>query len=189
MQNERWQALKQMLKDDSPEVRNAAAEALEQLESLLCVDEVIASMGSGARGRRIQAIFSAQQIDSSRIFQPLLKQLEDMDADIRVAAVQVLGHKRHPKTLGELVKRLKDPDSSVRYYAAEALGGFGDKRLISYLAPLLGGADSNLASCAAGALGSIGAPEAQGPLLKALEDKRPEVRAAAARALGKLRPS
>jgi len=187
MQSERWQALKKMLQDEDPQVREAAAQALERLETLLSVEEVIAAMGEGPRGRRIQAIFAAEQIDSVKVLPALLAQLEDPDEDIRVAAVQVLGRKKHPKTLGELVKRLKDPSPSVRFYAAEALGEFGDKRLVPYLAQLLKGRDLNLACCAAMALGRIAAGEAQPALMAALGDERPELRAAAARALGMLR--
>jgi HEAT repeat protein len=109
--------------------------------------------------------------------------LQQADADLRATAIQVLGTKKNPQTLGALVKHLKDPHPAVRVHAATAVGYFSDKRLIPYLAALINEKDDTLAAAATKSLGRIGAVECETHILAAMQDPRPVVRLAAARAI------
>ena len=120
------------------------------------------------------------------IFPHLIGLLKDPDADIRGAAIQVLGVKAHPKSLSSLVKHLKDPSPSVRVHTAEALGHFDDVRLAPYLVSLLAEDDEQLVASAARSLGSIGSPDSVEPLMKLTKDGRATVRVAAVEALSEL---
>jgi HEAT repeat protein len=71
-------------------------------------------------------------------------------------------------------------------YAAEALGRFRDARLVPYLASVLRDEDSGVVTAAVGSFGKIGSAAAEKYLLVMLRDRRPTVRAEAAKALALL---
>lgn len=186
MLEERRRLLKEALSDPDEGVRFAAAVALEQLESVLSLEQILGILESESRGDRIRAIFALEKVNAPQAFPPLLAALKNSDADIRAAAVQVLGKKKNPKVLGSLVRHLKDPSPAVRVHAAEALAHFSDRRLVPYLAALLAAQDAELVCSAVRSLGAIGAPEAEKHLISLLKDSRPAVRREAIGSLGLL---
>ncbi|MDT8442197.1 MAG: HEAT repeat domain-containing protein [Desulfuromonadales bacterium] len=173
----------ELLGDPDRLVQEAAAAALEKLESLLDLEQIVRDLKADQRGQRVRAIYAMEHVQSSEIFPYLIDLLKDPDADIRSAAVQVLGSKAHPKSLGSLVKHLKDPSPAVRVHTAEALGHFQDPRLVAVLGSVLTSDDEQLVISAARALGRQGVAEAQAPLLTLFKDTRPAVRVAAIEAL------
>ena len=64
----------------------------------------------------------------------LLKALNDIDPDVRVAAETVLGWMRDEKAVEPLIKRLKDNVDEVRIAAIKALGEIGDEKASGPLA-------------------------------------------------------
>ncbi len=183
---DRREALRNALNDPEERVRQAAAESLEQIELLGELEQLLRQAVEGARGERVKALFALEKARSERVYPVLLQALEDEDADLRAAAVQVLGRRHHPSTLKAVLKCLKDPEPAVRVHAAMALGAFGDRRLIPYLAAVLKARDDALVCAAIDSLARIGDPDAEEHLLTALQDPRSKVRAAAATALGQL---
>ena len=155
-------------------------------KSIQQLEEIVQELESDKRGQRIKAIFALENVKSTDVFPHLIGLLKDPDADIRSAAVQVLGVKAHPKSLNSLVKHLKDPSPSVRVFTAEALGHFDDVRLAPYLVSLLAEDDELLVVSAARSLGSIGSPDSVTPLAKLTKDSRATVRVAAVQALSEL---
>jgi HEAT repeat protein len=186
MLHNRRQKLREALRDTDEEVRAAAAEALEQLEALLAMDDIVRALKTGNRGQRVRALLALEKVQGSRVYAPLLAALKVADADIRSVAIKVLGHKKHPASVDYLVRHLKDPHPAVRVHAANALGNFRDRRLVPCLAAVLDSEDEELVRSATESLGRIGAVEAEDVLLGLLRDHRPGVRQAAARALGSL---
>lgn len=180
---QRRNLLIELLSDTEEEVRTAAADALERLESFQDLAQIVADLASDKRGQRVKAIFAMEYIKSADVFPHLVNLLKDPDPDIRGAAIQILGVKAHPKSLNSLVKHLKDPSPAVRVHTAEALGHFSDARLVPYLVSLLQDEDEQLVISAARSLGSIGSPEATAPLMQLAKDDRATVRAAAVKAL------
>ena len=183
---QRRNLLIELLNDSEEDVRVAAAAALECLESLQDLQQIIQELKSDKRGQRVKAIFAMEKVKSTDIFPHLMGLLKDPDADIRGAAIQVLGAKGHPKSLSSLVKHLKDPSPSVRVHTAEALGHFDDERLAPYLVSLLAEDDEQLVASAARSLGSIGSLDSVEPLMKLTKDSRATVRVAAVEALSEL---
>ena len=186
MLEQRRQALTAALEDSNPQVREAAAQALERLEPILHLAQVTAGLKSADRGDRIRALFALEGVRAPGVFDALLEMLGDRDADVRATAVQVLGNRAEAKALPELAKRLRDDSAAVRMYTAEALGAFRDPRLVPYLASVLQDGDSGVVEAAVVALGRLGAAEAEPHLLARLRDTRPEVRRAAAIGLGQI---
>ncbi len=183
---QRRNLLIELLNDSEESVRSAAAAALERLESFQDLSQIIQDLRSDKRGQRVKAIFAMENVKSTEVFPHLIGLLKDSDADIRGAAIQVLGVKAHPKSLNSLVKHLKDPSPSVRVHTAEALGHFDDVRLAPYLVSLLAEEDELLVAGAAKSLGSIGSPDSVAPLAKLTKDSRAKVRVAAIEALCEL---
>ncbi len=111
------------LKDSHEAVRRHAAEAIGELdpapELLSAIAEVFVS--TDARTRK-GAILSLLEIDSSRWLVFLEKAVKDPDADVRQAAVAVLGETNVPEAIPLLRERLRlDPDPAVRAEAAYRL--------------------------------------------------------------------
>jgi len=183
----RKKVLLKALNDPEDAVRQAASQALEKIEASWSLSHITALLKEGNRGQQVKALIALERIDSLQIFPLLLTALKNPDADIRAAAVQVLGHKAHPKTLGNLVKYLKDPHPAVRVHCADALGNFADARLVPLLGACLQDADDALVVSAARSLGKIGSPQAEEALAAAATDPRAAVRAAALLALAELK--
>jgi HEAT repeat protein len=181
--DDRKKRLIELLRDPDPEIRKAAAESLEVVESLYSLEQILEVLQKGERGAKVTAIYALERIDSDKVFPPLLQILQQADADLRSASIQVLGAKKNPQTLGTLVKHLKDPHPAVRVHAAEAVGNFPDKRLIPYLATLINQKDDTLAAAVTKSLGMIGGSESEEHILAAMQDSRPSVRLAATRAI------
>lgn len=185
MLKERISALQALLNDVQPMVRQSAAAALEELEAVADTDHLIDMLKTGNRGERIAAAYALERVTAAKVFPPLLNALKSDDADLRSVVVKVLGSKKHPKTVTALVKMLDDFEVAVQVEAARVLGGFADRRLPEYLAPLIE-CEEQLALAAIEAIGQLAFPEGEAPLLAALRDPRPEVRARAAEMLSKL---
>ena len=112
--------------------------------------------------------------------------LQDADAQTRIAGLQLVQSQSLAPLLPDVAARLRaDPDVAVRYQAARALAHFADP---AALPPLLDGLrddDMYVRVQVTSALIHMGAPAVAG-LTEALDDARPAVRRAAAKALGKI---
>ena len=183
---ERRNLLVGLLNDPQEKVRLAASAALERLEACQEFEQILESLASSKRGLRIKAIFAMEYVTRAEVFPHLINLLKDPDADVRSAAIQVLGAKAHPKSLNRLVRHLNYPAPAVRVHTAEALGHFNDDRLVPYLAAVLKSADEQLVVAAIHSLQTIGASEALEPLAGMAGDPRAVVREAVAEALGTL---
>ena len=186
MREKRRSALTKALTDADPHVREAAGTALDLLEGLDNLPQLLTQLTTGDRKARIAAVYALGRIHSSKIFLPLLEALKSKDPDLRTAAARILGEKHHPKTLAPLVNALDDPEISVVTEIATALGQFSDPRLPKVLDPLIR-REEQIALAAIDALGKIGLPEGEDVLIMALTDSRPSLRSHAATALGMLR--
>jgi TonB family protein len=123
----------------------------------------------------------------------LQKLLTDANAGVVQAAVVALAALgQSPAATAALGDGLSSSDPGVQAQAATELTGSGDPALAAPLAAILGGKDASpkavaARAAAATALGSLPTADATHPLMHALTDPNADVRAAAARALGKLK--
>ena len=104
----RIDSLRPLLKDPAPEVRIAAAEAIEKLEATSGVDEILATLKTGDMGARIGAIYALGEIGGEKVLPPLVYCARRPEVDIRSAAVAVLGKLTLPAALPILVELLDD---------------------------------------------------------------------------------
>jgi HEAT repeat protein len=113
--------------------------------------------------------------------EPLITALEDNSHEVRLAAVEALGHLGDLRVLEPLIRCLQDKWWQVRSHAAFALGRIGNRQAVE---PLIQAFENGECS-AAWALGCLGDPRAVEPLIKALSTEESGPRWAA-EALGKL---
>ncbi|MCL5773787.1 MAG: HEAT repeat domain-containing protein [Firmicutes bacterium] len=106
----------------------------------------------------------------------------------RRAAVTALGRIVNLKAVEPLIERLMDYNKDVRIDAARALGSLKDKRAVEPVLECLEHEDYLLRKESAVVLGIIGTgnPKVTEALIRRLKDEKAEVRAEAAKALGRL---
>jgi HEAT repeat protein len=182
-----------LLRDESPEVRGAAAMGLGKAGARQAEPELTALLKDPDPSTRIAASKSLLAIFGVDAIPLLLPLLQDPNVDVREEVVTQLwylpmerGIPLGPKAVA-LIPFLRDPESSIRMMAAKVLG---DARIGQAATPLvdrLGDSDEEVRRAAAEALGSLGVAETAPSLELALGDRQAEVRQAAAHALGALR--
>ena len=112
---------------------------------------------------------------------PLIKDLEDKDAEVREEAVEALADLKDKRVVIHLSKVLiNDGDPDVRETAADALGDFGGEMAIDMLIQALSDTDADVRESAVDALAQIGGERAVQALRDTLSDEDDDVRKAAA---------
>jgi len=139
--SKRKELLIRMLKDSDPEVSSAAAAALERLESVLGLDEVLEQLKKGDIAEKVRAIYALGAIGGEHVLKPLIYCASRPEADLKAAAIDVLGNLAHPSTVPLLLEKLKDDNSGIRAKAIKALGSFADRSLTPHLLPFLDAGD------------------------------------------------
>jgi len=139
--------------------------------------------------RRAMSAERLGRIGSARAVFPLLvtvRNAKDEDEDVRGAALRALGRIRDPAAIPELIGALGMPEAALPQRIAEILVRFGDAAVEPLCAEVRNPDSETRRMWAAEILGWLGNREAAIPLIDALGDVNPEVRAKAAGALGKL---
>lgn len=178
-----------MLKDPDSEVRSAAAAALEHLEGVLGIDAVLAQLKKGTLAEKIRAIYALGEIGGDRVLAPLLYCASRPEEDLKAAAIDALGTLAQRSTMPTLLEKLNDENSGIRAKAIRALGNFQDKAITPHLVPFLDSGDGLTDVEAALALAKTGEVELAEPLMKLALSPLAVARAAAATALGMLKPA
>jgi HEAT repeat protein len=117
-------ALRPLLKDPVSEVRTAAAGAIEKLEALSTVDEILAALKTGNMGARIGAIYALGEIGGEKVLPPLVYCARRSEVDIRSAAASVLGKLALQTSMTVLEELLDDKNPTVQGHAIAALHNF-----------------------------------------------------------------
>ena len=141
---------------------------------------------------RISGIFALQEYSGEEegLVEALLEASNDGYEEVRKFAVSALGEMGpKPGVVDTLIKRLSDPNTWIRHVALRALGKMGnDPKAVSALIEVLG-SDAYCVerAIAADSLGEIGSePRIIEALTNAMDDKWPNVRESAEKALLKL---
>jgi HEAT repeat protein len=171
----------QTLGDRFPNVREAAARALDQLHEPL--GRLIYDSLNGSR----EAQEELARRKDPRSLGPLIRILTDGDPWEREAAAWSLWAIGDPRALEPLILRLNDRIASVRHAAAWALHKIGDPRATDAVIMALGDPEPKVREAAAWAIEKISSPRATDALIKTMGDPEPKVREAAVWALSKIR--
>ncbi|NVN98541.1 MAG: HEAT repeat domain-containing protein [Geobacteraceae bacterium] len=178
-----------MLKDSDPDVVNAAAAALERLESRQSLDEVLDQLKKGGLAEKIRAIYALGTIGGAGVLKPLVYCASRPEEDIRSAAVEVLGDLAERSTLPALLEKLNDDNSAIRAKAIKALGNFADRGLNIHLLPFLKAGDGLTDVEAVLALAKTSDTLLEERFIALASSPIAATRAAAATALGMINPA
>jgi len=160
------------------------------------VPALVAVAGAHAeRAIRLAAVQALAEIGSPGAMQGLERALEDDDREVRLAAVRILGQRRHRAALGRISnlvqgRSVRSADLTEKMAWFEAYGALVGEEGVAILDGMLNGGgflkkreDPETRACAAMALGRIGSAAAQGALQRAASAKEALVRNAVVRAL------
>ncbi|QTA84570.1 sister chromatid cohesion protein PDS5 [Desulfonema magnum] len=193
------------LTDSNRDIRNAAAEALGEIDSewsqseaaQSVVSDLVKTLSDKDKNARNAAAEALEKIDpqwsqseaAREVIPNLTSALFHQDKDIRIASVTALGEigPAAEKAVSQLVKMLSDNDKDVRYAVAGTLGKIGSvtDAAIPHLIKVL--ADSHVRDAATEALEKIG-PVSVPELVNALTDQEEDIRKGAADALENIDP-
>jgi len=200
------------LKDEAPEARRGAAEALGQLGDVRAVEPLIAILQCGDENDDVRRVAAEAlgQIGDPRAVEPLIAVLKDegvrqdaarvlarigqpavpsliatlQDGEVRRSVVNVLEEIGTP-AIEALIAELDDEDKLKRWAAAWALGKVGGHQAVQPLIAALQDEEWLVRQAATNALGELGVPAMQ-PLIAALQDGDKGIRQAAVWTLAKI---
>jgi len=166
------------------EIRAAAIEAL-RMKGDEAVDFLIEALHDEHYAVRQAAAEALGHIGTQKAAGPLISMLRDPYEDVRIAAAGALGQLKNMLSIRFLAECFDDEYCGVRFAAADALAAFGEHALPA-LTGALGSPSVLVRITAARALGTLGHAGGIPPLIERLADDVPEVRRAAAHALGEI---
>ena len=179
-------ALKRAINDEAPSVRIAAMNALGDARVMEMKPRLV-EIGRTEEGpEAIFAYAALYMMGQTDMLIDITNAATLPDAEVRMAAIGVLGRLKRPSSLALLSQAVYDPNPSVRAFAAGALGEFGSPGGVAPLTHALGDEMAMVRGVAAGSLGRLGLKENR-PLLQALtRDPSLQVRASAVESLLRL---
>lgn len=182
----RREALIGALRDGDPGVRTQAAEALDRLDALAGLGELLPRLrGLGKTDwLRLLLSFSGRRDETS--LKLGLRALEHPEEDVRVAGLDFVLNCGDLRAVPALCRHLADPSGVVRARAAQVLGVLGDRRRGDDVAALLDDTDPRTVAAAAEAVGLLDHVGSERRLIELLSHDTPRVRATAAQALGRM---
>lgn len=180
----RIDSLRFLLKDSEPQVRVAAAEAIEKLEATSSIYEVFTALKTGDLGTRIGAIYALGEIGGEAVLPPLVYCARRPEVDIRSVAVAVLGKLALSEALPIIVELLDDENPSVSGRAVVALRNFTvTQDIVNKLRSFLDATDGVLEAEAALTLACLKDLPSLSQINSLLNSRHSSTRQAAAKAL------
>ncbi|MBE0616350.1 MAG: HEAT repeat domain-containing protein [Proteobacteria bacterium] len=182
----RRDALLNGLKDPAPEVRSAAARALDRLDALKGLPKALGRLGEKSRGEWVALLRALTGTRDETCLKLALKALAHPAVDVRLAALDLAADFHDWRATGHVARLLKDDSPLVRGRAAEVLGGLGDRRVAEQVSSLLADPHPQVLARAVQALGLLGHQAAADSLAPLAAHADAGVRAASFEALGRL---
>lgn len=176
--------LEKLVRDDVPDVRLGAFEALCSLGR---ADEALVALTAVAQDGRLNRLRATDALSLARPLpaDELIALVESPAAEVRQIAVAVLGQARHRTALDTLINACADVDAEVRIQALRALGELRDATGLGVILAALDDDRWEVRSEAAKAAGILALPGSAERLGKAMEDEAEWVRHNVALALVK----
>ena len=179
-------ALVEILQNSPSDLKKLIIETLGKMKDPKVVSPIALSLRdvdpvvrASAKVALFNALRSGLPIDETVLFL-----LEDKDAGIRSAIVDILANVSNEKIVEALLKALNDENPNIRLRSVQALEKIKDQRAIGPLSKLLMDKDVGIRLAVVQAIGSIGHEKAVEYLSMALKDSEWRVRKALAKALG-----
>jgi HEAT repeat protein len=193
--------LMESLKEEDPEIRYWAADALGKIGSAAAVPALIAALRDPLDAVRMSACVALGDLKAREAL-PVLVDLmtgripsgkgyslfipQDVGA-VQWMAARALGRIGDPGAVEPLMNALEKSGGDLGVYIAEALGDLGDRRAVPGLVEAAKKGDEPALRSVAEALGRIGDPAAVQVLIELLNSGKEDARFASIIALGRIR--
>jgi len=172
----------QTLKDGHPLVRESAIVALGNIQHPRTIEPLIQTLKDKDAGVRGTALTALSKIGYSAV-EPLFKAMKNEDPRMRKGATIVLGTIGDPRATESLVALLQDKEPYIVSRAITALAHFKEQVIAEALVATLDRVDDNMRVEIGYSLRKIGPPAVE-PLIGALKNRDPHIRARVAWFLG-----
>ncbi|MFN0182011.1 MAG: HEAT repeat domain-containing protein [Gemmatimonadales bacterium] len=179
-------ALIAALKDQSPEVRRAAAQSLGNLEDRRATNGLIGLLDDEDTHVRMAAVEALGQLEDRQSVPALVARMSDPSKEIRREAMQALAQMKEAVGVEVFRAALADEDAETRRAALYAMVERRDKASAPVIAGMVKDRDAEVRQAALHALGELEDPKNVAAIVGALTDPSSDVRQAALHALGNL---
>ena len=180
-------ALIARLKDESAEVRRAAADALGKLDDARAVPALIEALSDDVARVRSAAAEALGSFHDPRAVSRLSALLADPDREVRKNALEALSEYESGVPANAVLPLTRDADAELRHAAAYALGKINDRSAGSALVTLVRDPSPEVRAAAIESLAELHDAAHASAILPALGDGSVEVRRQALEALDELR--
>jgi len=178
------EALRKLLSDPSPAVREAASSAMDRTRAKRSVGEFRARLQGGSVEEKLRAVYAAGEMGGTEGVSLLLEGLAAADAEVRAAAVRALAPFPSPPVLKALWEMLPRERGVVLGNLLETLGASGRKELSPHVEKFLHHPEPEVRAKAVSAFARMTDAAGWEKILAAAADPNETVRAAVADALG-----
>jgi len=187
--------LVKLILSPTPHVALEAIRRAGSLQTPAAVAPIAKVLAEGNSELHLACVQALSEIGSPGALQALERAVEDVDRDVRVAALRVIQARAYRPALAKVDgiikgKTVRDADRTEKMAVFEAYGSICGESGVAWLDNLLNGKsmfgrreDAELRACAAVALGRVKTASAQAALQKAAGEKDVVVRNAVSRAL------
>ncbi len=174
---------------DDPDLVLVASRSLGKVGDIAVMPQLVKCLvaeSAEVRETITQALVHLAHKHDEETFRCVGPLLENEDPEVRMHAINIIGHCDNPEVADSLSFALKDESPHVRGAAVRALEGKNGGTHFNTLRFALTDEDSEVRRLAAEVLGASEDPEALSPLGLALQDQDIWVRSAAVRSLGRI---
>ncbi|MGE5189723.1 MAG: HEAT repeat domain-containing protein [Gemmatimonadota bacterium] len=178
------EAVRGLLSDPSPAVREAASAALDRLRAKRAAPELVRKLGAAPLEERVRLVFTAEEIGGSEGLSILLAALSDPEPEVRGPAARALSAYPAPAVLKAMVARLPAERGVVLGNLLESLGKSRRRELMPIVEKYLGHPEPEVRAKAVVAYARVTDAPGWEKILGRAEEKNDTVRAAVAAALG-----
>lgn len=175
-----------LLRDEDPEVRARACEALARLGDTASVPSFFAALGDPSARVAHAAVSAILTLGTSETEALALAAVSSHHPGIRRHALRLLGTFGFPSAFEPLRKAIDDPDRRNAELAIAGLGAIDDPRVDEILVQVAGSSDEGLRSAAMRAAGHRGSATSLEILSHGITDASAWVRYYAAQGLGRV---
>jgi HEAT repeat protein len=178
------EALKALLSDSSPAVREAASDAMDRTRAKRSIEAHRERLREGTPEEKVRIVYFAGEIGGAEGISLLLQALSDESEQVRGAAASALSRFPSPTVLRSLWERLPKERGIVLANLVEALGASGRKELAPHAEKFLDHPDPEVRARAVAAFSRLTEGAGWEKILLRSGDASEMVRAAVAGALG-----
>lgn len=175
------------LKDEVPDVRRAAADALGRLHHPMAINALIDALNDEEHDVRRAALSALSNYERGIPAAPIRKLLASEDAEMRYSAIEILKQLRDRQSIPALAQLVTDPSEEVRHQALHAMEELEAPMGEDLLGRALDDVSAEVRQTAASIAGDRQVLGVIPKLIKMLDDRNSSVRDQAAEALTEMR--